>query len=745
MTTSLDVILLPLCRQNSQDMPELAGLYATQAPRRAARGRSLDTLVIHLALEGTAPLSQKGYQKLVGYLADTYFKTPGSATAAMRSVAERLNETLVERNLRGSNRSMQSVGLLTLAVFRGNYLYLAQCGPAHVFVISAAGLSHIHEPNLVGRGLGLGQALNIRYHQLEISSGDSLLISVNPPPIWTTPVLNGLRGMSLDKLHLHLIHRTGPELQAALIQVEAGSGKLRVLRPVVSGDQQATQGVALKIQRTIEPKASMALQDTIPVDAMSAREMPARVVSQPKQEFPPQADESPALTTAPQVAEPRPPQAKLPRNRFVGPAVLKVGQAVGETLRQIAQSLGKLVKRMLPDESLLSVPTSVMAFIAIAVPIVVVSVAATAYVQRGQGRLYEEHYLQAQYAAEQALQLSEAPALREAWNIVLGHLDEAENYQVTDNSQAMRTYAQTVLDNLDDVIRLPFQPALESSLPKDASISRIVVAEGDGVLYLLNATDGHVLKALRTDKGYALDPNFFCEPVPTPLIVGPLVDIIPLPVEDQDNAVILGMDANGNLMKCLSNGDPPLTFQMPPPDMNWGTPTAFVMNSLGIYVLDPMTNAVWIFWSSDELAELPTLFFDEQIPPMGDVIDLTLNRDDLYLLHNDGHLTTCTFGYPTRCDDPAMINDLRQGGSSNPTIDNAIFREIQFASPPDPSLYLLEPNKLSIYHFSVRLTFQHQYRPQNLPAEGPATAFAISSSHQAFLALGNQVFFAALP
>jgi hypothetical protein len=130
---------------------------------------------------------------------------------------------------------------------------------------------------------------------------------------------------------------------------------------------------------------------------------------------------------------------------------------------------------------------------------------------------------------------------------------------------------------------------------------------------------------------------------------------------------------------------------------------------------------------------------------MGDVIDLALNRDDLFLVHDDGHLTVCAFGYPTRCEDPAMINDLRDGGGRAPTIDNAVFREIQFAPPPDPSLYILEPERLSIYHFSVRLTYQRQYRPQNISTESPATAFAISPNHQVFLAIGNQVYFAPLP
>ncbi|MCJ7702174.1 MAG: hypothetical protein MUO62_11375, partial [Anaerolineales bacterium] len=71
MTAFLDLILLPLCRQHDRDLAELPGLAAAQAPRRAARGRSLDNLVVHLALEGTAPLSPKGYKKLVGHLVDT--------------------------------------------------------------------------------------------------------------------------------------------------------------------------------------------------------------------------------------------------------------------------------------------------------------------------------------------------------------------------------------------------------------------------------------------------------------------------------------------------------------------------------------------------------------------------------------------------------------------------------------------------------------------------------------------------
>jgi len=757
MTASLELILLPLYRQNDRDLGELPGLVATHAPRRSARGRSMESLVLHLALEGTAPLSPKGCNKLVGHLIDLYFKTPGSSTTAMRTVASWLNDYLIERNLRGANRSMQSVGLLTMAVFRGKSLYLAQCGPTHAFLITASGLSHFHESEFSVRGLGLGRATNIRYQQVEVTSGDLLLISADPPPIWTNAMLNGLRGWPLDKVHLRLIHQIGPELQAGLVQIETGSRKVRVLRPAPIQDEPKSTFVDAKTQTTTSLAGESSLVERAPspkvIDEpikLPLQKSPVRVET----EDPAKISENPPMRVESQVTPLRAESAlevpiqkkpKIQRERIIGPALLKIGEAVGETARQGSHAIRQLVKRMLPDESLLSIPTSVMAFIAVAVPIVVVSIAATVYLQRGQGRRYAENYLEAQYAAEQALQLADATELRTAWKTVLTYLDEAETYQITDDSKAMRAYAMTVLDNLDIVVRLPFQQALIDSLPKDAVINRIVTTDSDNELFLLNETNGHVLWATRKDQGYSIVSDFICEPVPKPLIVGVLVDIIPLPLGDPNNAAIMGMDANGNLMQCIPGGKPPLTFQMPPPDMNWGTPTALEMNSAGLYVLDPVTNAVWIFWANDEFSERPTLFFDDQIPPMGDVIDLTLYRDDLFLLHTDGHLTTCTFGYPTRCEDPAMINDLREGRGNKSTIDDAKFIEIQYAPPPDPSIYLLDSEKPSIYHFSLRLTYQRQYQSQMPFPTGAATAFAVTPNRQVFLAIGNQVFFAPLP
>ena len=72
------------------------------------------------------------------------------------------------------------------------------------------------------------------------------------------------------------------------------------------------------------------------------------------------------------------------------------------------------------------------------------------------------------------------------------------------------------------------------------------------------------------------------------------------------------------------------------------------------------------------------------------------------------------------------------------------FRQIQFAPPPDPSLYLFDPLDEAIYHLSLKLAFQRQYRPQN-PLPGEPTAFAVGPNRRAFIATEDQVYFAIMP
>jgi hypothetical protein len=286
-------------------------------------------------------------------------------------------------------------------------------------------------------------------------------------------------------------------------------------------------------------------------------------------------------------------------------------------------------------------------------------------------------------------------------------------------------------------------------LPNGVTVREIVL-NADNELYLLNGENGYVLRATYSDKGYELDAVFNCGPVAQPFLIGPLIDIAALPRGQEDGATILGMDANGNLLRCIpGEEEAPIAIQMAPPDLNWGQPTEFALDNGNVYVLDSQTNSVWVYWANDNFSELPTYYFGNQIPPLKSVVDMSVKDSDLYLLHDDGHITVCNYSSyvdaPTRCTDPAEFIDLRAGYQNGPVMQGASFQQMQLAPPPDPSLYLFDPQAKAVYHLSMRLAFQRQYRPSQPLLGETATAFAAGPNRQAFIATNEQVYVAIMP
>jgi hypothetical protein len=394
-----------------------------------------------------------------------------------------------------------------------------------------------------------------------------------------------------------------------------------------------------------------------------------------------------------------------------------------------------------------------MAFIAIAVPLIIVTVASVVYFQRGRAIQFEAYFVQARQAALGTQNQTDAQVLREAWSSTLLWLDKAETYQTTADSQALRQQAQTALDGLEGISRLAYQPAILGGLASTVQVSRMIATNND--LYMLDASNGRVIRASLTGRGFEVDPEFRCEPGPSgSTVIGPLLDIAPLPKGNEFKAAIMALDGNANLLYCIP-GEAPLSAPLAPPENNWGRIQAFTYDLSNLYVLDPQLNSVWVYAGGNgTFGDSPYSFFDEEAPPMADVIDLAVNNTDLYLLHADGHLTLCTLSYittaPTRCSDPAPYTDARPGRPGTvPILPVANFQQILFTDPPDPSIYMLDPSSASIFHFSLRLNLQRQMRPTSHPdtplPNQPATAYAVSSNRSAFIAYGNQVYYTLIP
>ncbi len=831
MNSSIDLNLLQLIRQGNELVSTSADLYAVTPPRRTARGREADNLVIYLSITGNSSLSAETQDQLLEELAHKFYKTSGSLTAAMRTIVDTLNLYLLDRNLRSTSQGRQGIGQLLMVASKAETIYIAQCGNVHAFVITPAETRHLYDPQSSGRGLGLSRNTPIRFLQAQLSAGDYVVLATEASPNWSETSLQAVK--SIEALRARLLETANNDINAVIIQAATGTGKLRMLRrkaeaaetalpaeqtPAMAGatetpttpirvaedlaeaqrpeipppepsepevgvwpaEKQAEPAPGALAQRETsaapsvetgaggEPALSPESSAEAAEQVSAEEEAPPPVLITdshgPVQGIPPAAVPPPAELARPaesisglpvvpdQRKKDRPPAKPLPWAKSlasVQSTLSRVGSAVWRALRSALGTIGaallRLLKNLLPDEDVLRVPSSVMVFLAIAVPVVLAVVGGMVFLQRGRAQQYQLYFQQATEQASKAASISDPNQLRLALHAVLEDLNKAEIYSVTSDSRDLRSTVTTQLDTLDAVKRMDYQPAIVGGLDSTVSITRLVATTTD--LYMLNGKQGNVLHAIMTARGYEVDPNFQCGPTYGPINVGPLIDIAELPPGSFENASVLGMDANGNLLYCVVDGQP-YSASMAPPNTGFGEPSALALNQGDLYVLDSKVNAVWIY-RNVEVSQQPHLFFGESVPPMQDVTDLAVYNDDLYLLHADGHITKCTYSSlaasPTRCEDPYPYSDNRPGRAHGPVIADAVFNQIYFSSFPERSIYMLDPQNQSIYYFSVLLTLQWQYQPAGNLASGKATAFAITPNRMAFLAVGNSIYYASIP
>jgi hypothetical protein len=760
----LDLNLLPFYRIKGQEWPQLPGLLAITPPRRVARGREDDRLVIYLTFSGNDPLTASEYNQFTSQAANQFYQIPGSVTSAVRSVAQTLNQALVDRNLRTTGKGQYIIGRLILGVLHGSQFLIAQCGLTHVFHLTGKETRQVHDAQISGRGLGIGQANPVYLSQLTLHSGDQLVLCADLPSGWEAALL-GKRLVSLGALRRELFTITSDDLNAILVQVQAGKGNLNLQKAMLAparletvpdrqktAAEQAVSPAQVPASAPVVPPGST--RPTSQVESGRPASRFARLLagvgtdSQAGAPEPihPQPDTRIPLATArsenpiPPVRPARRPVTRpaatpvsptVQAGRFVSarvgselpeikrPAAPMKGVFRGlartiQRLRMAARKVSESVQRFVPNlfpesqEGEAVVGGSSLAFFAVAIPVLIVVVAGLVYNQYGRTARYQENYNLAFSQAVLAQGQTSPAEVRLAWEITLHYLDLSDEYQRTQESYNLRQQAQAALDNLDGIVRLDFQPAIVGGLDRSVRISRMTATNTD--LYLLDVGRGSVMRATLGSQGYEIDTGFECGPgLYNGINVGKLIDIEALQMSNDYNAHLMAIDASGNLLYCSFQMTPEaVTLSLPP--LGWQGISAFTLDTDGkyLYVLDPPGNAVWVYEGTPgKFIDSPTMFFAQQVPQnMSTSIDLAANNSDLYLLFKDGHVTACPASHfsvsPLRCSDPATFIDTRPERQPGPIITDAIFNQITFAAAPDPLLYLLEPLTQAIYSFSPR-------------------------------------------
>lgn len=796
---ALDLTISPIYRINGQEAPAMPGLLALTPPRTAVRGREQDRLLVYLLLTGNSVFTTSEYMKFAEDTAKIFYATTGSLTSALKLSAEATNKALLDRNMETSSRGQYTIGWLALGALREMQMTFLLSGPMHAFHFGQTESRHIFEPNVSGKGLGMSQSASIHYAQVPLQMGDRLIFCGKVPNPWQGALTDSTPS-SLDSMRRRLTTSTAEDLNAVIMQTSNGNGKMNLLSGLANLKEEKVDEVqmppslpaslprreeqtpALKEEsaHVVQPSAyaipreqeeqkqSTDVLASLPRNTTSRNNFPSSI---PRASSQPASVENESVTEPFVVEESKSIESEKPivqEKKIEEPLAPREPSAnarrAAKTLasgiqfsRRLSSSFGERMRNFLPrllpnaepQQPELSNPSNFsMVVIAIVVPLIVVVMLMVVYLKYGRSQQYDTYIYEARQKREQAVLLTDPIEQRKMWEAVLNNVAQAEEHDITDDSIKLRQEAIAYLDTLLGITRLQFNPVFNTNLGID--ISRMAASESD--LFMLNAASGDVLRAqLTNNNGYQLDTSFNCGHGKYGEVeVGALVDIIAMPTLTTINATLLGIDASGNLLYCAP-GEVPRAIPLPIPDTNWGRVTAFILDAGNLYVMDAPSRAVWVYVGKDgNFIDRPYFFFNEQTPTQ-DVIDMIVSGDELYMLHGDGHLSTCSYNRieasPQKCKDPFVLVNPFQAYQDQNLFASAHFTQMLFAAPPDQSILILDSDAQGVMRFTPRsLELQNQYRPatNSIPA-GSIDSVAVSPNHFLFISLGGQVYFAQTP
>ena len=795
----LDLTLYGLHRIHGQETTTLPGLMGFLPPRKPARGRERDSLLVALAVGGNTPLPDEDIQNLTNEAALAFYSAPGALTTALRLAADAVNRILLERNLASTGRGQYLIGALILAALRGDSLTILQCGPAHTQIVSAGQVQHFHDASLSGQEIGLNQTFGQYFSQAALQPGDRLLLfPMRALPREWEGALAFDRGLQpIEIAHRRMMSSFNGDVSAALVQVSEGRGALNIAQVeldtvVPPPAPPIVDEVLARLPRRDTPPAPIPVAEIAPApQEYEGTSFPAHMVGGPpvdqpsayaipiqdspesdealvehlaqaamrEREFPPSIPRIKAMEAAP-APSPKQEAALREQKKESAPRGPSEGtrQAARFAVRAIdvwrglmgrfGGAFGRFAPRVLPDsepDSAFSMTDAVRILIAIAVPVIIATLGVVVYSRLGGTANYENYMKQALDFRAAAEKTDDPVRQREFWENALQNVTQAETFTRNSDTIALRQEAQTRLDALLGIARLNFGAVLANKL--DTDISRMAASDSD--LYLLNAAQGNILRVSSTGR-YELDTSFQCAPGHYGnYTIGPMMDVIVLPKLNSLNSSVMGVDASGNLLYCAP-GQVAQDLSLPPPPTNWGRVTALSLDidNDRLYVLDAPRNGVWVYSGKDSVfSDPPYFYFGAQIPQIQDAIDITVSGDELYLLHADGRLTHCTFSRlesaPTRCDSPVtLINPFPAYGERN-AFTQAHFTQMTFAAQPDFAMFILDADGRSVYRISLR-TYELQsifgVAGETVSLAGPFSALAVSPNHILYLAIDGQVY-----
>jgi hypothetical protein len=187
----------------SEDVP--AGYSIHPAPRRAARGRSGEIFFTALSLQARTSLPASELDRLAHLMAQVYFETSGSVTAALRAAFTAANAEVLPFSqapaLIGSPTGSLVQMHAVCSVFRDGDLYLGYAGNVLSLILRESGVeAYPAVGDSPARALGTTLNIDLRYGHSVLSAASTLLLAASPATAWSAAVPSGLANLSLHAI-----------------------------------------------------------------------------------------------------------------------------------------------------------------------------------------------------------------------------------------------------------------------------------------------------------------------------------------------------------------------------------------------------------------------------------------------------------------------------------------------------------------------------------------------------------------
>ena len=579
------------------------GALVEVAPRKAARGRELDTFFVLVLPSGTiAP--NTFYEQMAIMAAERYFTSGGSVTSAMREVFNTLNTNLYEHNQDGHRHYEAS---MICAVLRGTELYLARVG-AGAAILRYNGQNHTlpedftNEESFFQRPLGIQPVPNVQVKRFNVDSGSRLLL--------------------VDASILELT----PEQSTQSIVAENLEAVLDDYKQYI---RLQTQLMAIEFVPADEPAPVPAATGTSSA-AIAAELAAVRSRSQSQ----PAAEAAPAAMPA------------TPRRRLAW----RVRKAAGNVVQQTGQSIsnlgslgGKLLSRRdQPQQRRFS--TSALTSIVIGFPLVIVFIVVLSWAGGVGETAFETCVSDALQAGSLARSInsSQPQSVLVAWQGTLTIVDRCQELRPNDAiMNDLKREGQNVIDSLNYISRRT--TSLVASFP-DASLTSMVLQGLD--LYALDRSNSLVYRIQIAPDGVSatssqLMVNMRRGASVSGLQVGEIIDIA---FDEQANSLV-ALDRQGVLVRCLPNFTLQCDAQRVPGYETWVNPVAITTWRGALYVLDPGARQLWRYTAAGgNYATSPTEYFvGANRPPLQEAIEFGITRTGtgvVYVLYSNGIMTS---------------------------------------------------------------------------------------------------------